>query len=181
MLQQEFWTIFQEVSTKMKVLIDWDNPNLDYMYAFKRGIKLILYSMCVLFHLRPKFLEDIYLETDKHIETIMKLNEMLGVETVFGIRDVVSDAKPYIINYLKEYNKDVRKHVHIGKYGPNRIRTWNPPLTQSIDTWDFEIKYYNGILQPLKEGELPIWHIDRPYRLSTYIKFVYEMKNREKV
>jgi hypothetical protein len=110
----------------------------------------------------------------------MKLNEMLGVETVFGIRDVVSDAKPYMVDYLKEHGQDVRKHVHIGKHGPNRIRTWEPPLTQSMDTWHFDVDYYDGHPPTLKEGELPIWHIDRPYRFGTYIDFIYEMKQKEK-
>jgi hypothetical protein len=165
----------------MKVLFDWDLPELDMKYCFSRGIKLVLFSFCTFLHLRPKFLEDIYLETDEYAKALIKLNEMLGVETVFGIRDVVSDAKPYMVNYLKDHNQDVRKHIHIGKHGPDRIRTWEPPLTQSMDTWDFEIKYYNGILQPLKDGELPLWHIDRPYRLQTYINFVYEMKNKERV
>jgi hypothetical protein len=49
-----------------------------------------------------------------------------------------------------------------------------------VDTWDFEIKYYNGIKQELKEGELPVWHVDRPYRLVTYINFIYEMKGEKK-
>lgn len=49
-----------------------------------------------------------------------------------------------------------------------------------MDSWDFEIKYFNGIKQPLKPGELPVWHIDRPYRIGTYINFIYEMKELEK-
>jgi hypothetical protein len=164
----------------MKVLFDWDLPSLDYMYTLKRGIKLIIYSVCCVLHLRPKFLDDIYIETDKNAIAIMKLNEMLGVETVFGIRDVVSDAKPYMVDYLKEHGQDVRKHVHIGKHGPNRIRTWEPPLTQSMDTWHFDVDYYDGHPPTLKEGELPIWHIDRPYRFGTYVDFIYEMKQKEK-
>lgn len=164
----------------VKVLFDWDNPDLDYVYALKRGIKLIVFSVCRPLGIRFKYIEEIYTETDRHAKTIAKLNEMLGVETVFGIRDIVSDAKPNVVKYLKDSGQDVRRHVHIGFRGPDRKRLWFPPLIQSMDTWHYEIQYFNGIRVKLKEGELPIWHIDRPYRLATYIDFIYEMKGEEK-
>jgi hypothetical protein len=161
----------------MKVLFDWDLPELDMKYCFSRGVKLILFSFCTFLHLRPKFLESIYLETDEYAKTLVILNEMLGVETVFGVRDVVIEAKPEMYEYLKKNARDVRVHRHIGKYGKDRKRTWEPPLNQSMDTWDFEIKYHNGIIQPLKEGELPVFHVDRPYRFSTYIRFIHDNRN----
>jgi len=164
----------------MKVLFDWDNPDLDYIYAMQRGIKPIVYSVCRVLHLRPKYVEEVYTETDKYVETVSKLNQMLGVETVFGIRDDVSKVKPRSVIYLREHEKDVRRHIHIGKRGPDRKRLWEPPLTQSMDTWHYDVDYYEGHKPILKEGELPIWHIDRPYRISTYIDFIYETKEKSK-
>lgn len=160
-----------------KVLFDWDNSDLDYIYAVQRGVKLIVYAVCKVLRLRPKYVEEIYTETDRYAEAVSKLNQMLGIETVFGIKDSVSKSKPRSVIYLKEHD-DVRRHIHIGKHGPSRQRLWEPPLTQSPDTWDFEIKYYKGLKPTLKEGELPVWHIDRPYRLATYISFVYETKEK---
>jgi hypothetical protein len=158
----------------LRVLFDWDNPDLEPLYAVRRGVKLVVYGLCKLLGLRPGYVEEVYTETDRYAETIAKLNRMLGVETVFGVKDNVSEAKPSSLEYLRSSGHDVRRHIHIGKHGSGRRRLWEPPLTQSMATWHFDEDYYQGVRVELKEGELPIWHVDRPYRLATYIDFLYE-------
>lgn len=158
----------------MKVLHDWDQPNLSGSYAIKRGIKLIIYGICKGIGVYPKYVEDIYRETDEYAVTLSRLDKLLGVEPIFGIQETVKYEKQETIDkYLSE--DDVRKHIHIGKASnPNRQRLWEPPLTQSKDTWHYDEDYYNGYEVALKEGELPVFHVDRPYRLQTYIKYLYE-------
>ena len=157
----------------MKILIDWDQPNLSGSYAIKRGIKLIAYGICKKLNLRPKFVDEIYRETDEYAITISRLNELLGIYTIYGIRDSVKYEKNPTIEQL--WKNDVRRHIHIGENNdPDRQRLWEPALNQSKDTWHYDDDYYNGHEVTLKEGELPIFHVDRPFRLQTYIKYLYE-------
>jgi hypothetical protein len=158
----------------MKVLFDWDDPDLEPLYALKRGVKLIVYAFCKFLGLRPKYVEEVYLETEEYAKAISKLNRMLGVETVFGIKDNVAEAKPSSLRYLRASGNDVRRHIHIGKYGSDRRRLWEPPLTQSMDTWHFDQDYHKGVKVELKRGELPIWHVDRPYWFISYVNFLDE-------
>ena len=164
----------------MKILFDWDDPDLNWVNSLKRGIELIVYGLCKPFGIRFKFIEEIYTETDKYVMTITKLNRLLGIDTIYGIRDCVSENKPHSVIFLKNSGQDVRRHIHIGKKGLDRQRLWEPSLTQSINTWHFAEDYHNGIKIKLKKGELPIFHIDRPYRLSTYIDFLYENRSELK-
>jgi hypothetical protein len=46
-----------------------------------------------------------------------------------------------------------------------------------MDTWDFDSDYHNGVEVKLKEGELPVFHVDLPYRLSTYIDYLYKHRS----
>jgi len=155
------------------MLIDWDQPNLSGSYAIKRGIKLIAYGICKKFGLKPKFVEEIYKETDEYAITLSRLNELLGIYTIYGIRDNVKYEKNPTIEQL--WKNDVRRHIHIGENNdPDRQRLWEPALNQSKDTWYYDEDYYNGHEVTLKEGELPVFHVDRPFRLQTYIKYLYE-------
>jgi hypothetical protein len=158
----------------MKVLIDWDQPNLSSIYAIKKGIKLITYGICKWLHIRPKFVEEIYRETDEYMLTLSRLNELIGVQTIFGVRDNVKAVKEEVINKLPPTD-DVRRHIHLGhNRDPNRQRLWEPALQQTKSTWHYDEDYYHGHEVTLKEGELPVFHVDRPYRLQTYIKYLYE-------
>jgi len=161
----------------MKVLFDWDQPHLSGLYAIKRGIKLIVFGICKTLKLRPTYVEEIYRETDDYAQALSQINELCGIQTIYGIRDHVRIEKSDTIEKLKEKN-DIRRHTHIGEApDPNRTRRWEPPLQQTKDTWYYDEDYYNGHEVPLKEGELPVFHVDRPYRLQTYIKFLYEHRS----
>ena len=156
----------------MKVLFDWDNPNLSGKWAIRQGIYLIVYG--VLKFLGVNFPREIANETDDYASTILKLNDMLGVETVIGIRDPVKAAKTRTVEKMVEAGCDVRRHIHIGKNSdPNRQRLWEPLLKQTPHTWHYDIDYVAGKPMNLLPGELPLWHFDRPYHLKNYIDFLY--------
>ena len=159
----------------MKVLHDWDDPYLGCRKAIYQGIKLILYGFCKWFMFKPKFLEDIYEERRRNLDAIIKLDKLVGVESIIGIRWIIYLHYPTIFKDLKKYDVDVREHIHIGgNKHPYRKREWIPELKQSKNTWHYDREYVKGIEPKLEEGELPIWHVDYPKFLSYYIDFLYE-------
>ena len=163
----------------MKVLFDWDSPNLSGKWAIRQGLYLIVYG--ALKFLGIGFPKEIANETDNYVSTILKLNDMLGVEMVIGIRDPVKTAKAETVKKLRDKGYDVRRHVHIGENSdPNRQRLWEPPLNQTPHTWRYDVDYIAGKHVKLLPGELPIWHFDRPYHLKNYIDFLYnELRKKE--
>ena len=111
------------------------------------------------------------------METLIKLNRIVGVHGIFGIRDQIKEKHGKAIEELQaKYGAEIRRHVHIGEIpDPERIRTWDPPLTQSQGTWSFDIKWARGERVVLKPGELAIFHVDRPHYLRHYIDYLFEM------
>jgi hypothetical protein len=167
--------------TKLKVLFDWDIPDLDPLWAIKRGIRLVLFGCFNLIHIKPWFLKDMYKETDEYAIALTKLNELLDVDMIYGIRDNVLEEKRPLIESFKNSGKDVRRHIHIGKKGSNRKRLWEPPLNQSMDTWHYDADWEKGKKVLLKEGELPIWHFSAPHRMVNYVDFLcYNLKEKKR-
>ena len=96
-----------------------------------------------------------------------------------GIRDKVQDHYPDIMKELRNYGVDVRTHIHIGEISvPNRKRTWKPLVGLehiSSNVWRYDFDYILNQRPKLKEGEIPIWHVDRSYSLKHYVDFLYEV------
>ena len=154
--------------------MDWDDPNIRGSWAIKKGVKLILYGILVLFRKTNWAPKEIMRETDDYAETMLKINDLLGIETVIGVRDSVKLAKIKTVEKMIEKGYDVRRHTHIGEPpDPNRQRLWDPPLHQTPHTWHYDIDYVAGNRVELLPGELPVWHIDRPHYLKHYIDFLY--------
>jgi hypothetical protein len=162
----------------MRVLHDWDDPYLNWKHATLIGFKYLFYAFCMIIGIRSKFNEDIHNELRNYAEILAKLDKLCGVESVFGIRDVVLKEFPEIIEILSNSDSDVRRHKHIGEdyVDPDRKRLWDPPLNQSPGTWHYDTEYVKGNKPLLKYGELPIWHVDRSYLLKHYIEFLYNVK-----
>jgi len=171
-----------EVSN-MKVLHDWDRLVIDGGWVKRRFISLLFYGLCAKFKFlrKIKYLQEnaekLEAEQIEYMLTLIKLNQLCGVKPIFGIRDEIRERYDKEINELAEkHDLDVRRHIHIGKdTDPDRKRTWNPPLTQSRDTWHFGTSWVNGNPVPLKPNELPIFHVDRPQYLKHYIDYLYEI------
>lgn len=168
----------------MKVLHDMDVARVPPFIAFKRGVKLILYSVFMCLGIRFRFIDDIYEEFRESADVIIKLDMLVGVDSVMGIKTEVKKIYPDIMEELREYGVDVREHIHIGDkkhrpFGwrqfsdPNRKRLWVPPLDQPKGTWGYDKDYIAGKLVMLKKGQLPIWHVGRPGWLKDYINFLY--------
>jgi len=142
-------------------------------------VKLFLYGIFKRLGFKPKFLDPIYNEVREYADTIIKLDKLVGVTPIMGIRDKVQDQFPDIMKELGEYGVDVRTHIHIGEPpDPNRIRTYEP-LTGlehiSSNVWHYDTDYVSNQRPTLKEGEIPIWHVDRPQFLKHYIDFLYKV------
>ena len=141
-------------------------------YILARKIPLL--NRISVFRENNKRLEDEKLE---YMETLIKLDKLAGVISVFGIRDIIRERYGKGIDELAaKYDVDVRRHIHIGTApDPDRQRVWDPPLIQSFDTWHFDRKWVKGIKTVLKPGELANFHIERPNELKNYIDYLYEM------
>ena len=167
----------------MKVLHDWDVLKIEGGWARRRALSLFLYWLARRFPLLQKIgwlrwnKEKVEYEQVRYMETLIKLNRIAGVHGIFGIRDqIIERHGEDIIELQIKYGAEIRRHVHIGK-SPDleRIRTWDPPLTQSPDTWHFDKDWAKGKKVILKPGELAIFHVDRPHYLTHYIDYLFEM------
>ena len=166
----------------MKVLHDWDRLWIDGGWARGRGISLLCYYLSRKF----KFLSWIkyfrenaeLLEAEKlaYMVTLIKLNKLSGVTTIFGIRDIIRTRHGKGIDELAiKYELDIRRHIHIGEPpDPDRERLWDPPLPQPRTIWHFDTRWIKGDNLVLGPGELPVWHVDFPYNLNHYIDYLYE-------
>ncbi len=173
----------------MKVLHDWDRPFTDLDYSFRRGIYLLLYVASNKFPLLKKIkfinkiVENIQHEKFLYLETLIRLDLLVDIEPVIGIRDIVYKEyfgllEDYIkaLNYIYDKKIDFRLHKHIGdKNDENRIRIWEPSLNQSKESWSYDVNYFKDKMTLLNKDELPIFHIDRPYALHRYIDWLYEV------
>ena len=147
----------------------------------------MVYSMSLrlpflnIFHAVLKNKLKIEKEKLEYMETLIKLDRIAGITPVFGIRDSVRERYGNRIDELeKSYRVDIRRHIHIGENSdPNRRRVWEPPLTQSRETWSFDSLFLQGKKVILKPGELPIFHIDQPRLIKVYIDYLFDERARK--
>lgn len=170
----------------MKVLHDWDHTFLPRSWALRRGISLVVYSMTLRFPILNRFpairRNTLKIENEKidYMETLIRLDRIAGITPVFGIRDSVRERYGDRINKLQtRYNVDIRRHIHIGENSdPKRERMWEPPLTQSRETWAFDSLFLQGKKVILKPGELPVFHIDQPRLIKVYIDYLFDEREQ---
>lgn len=157
----------------MKILHDYDSGGLSGSWALRRGISLIVYAIKRGLGLAPRGYE-----TDRYMETLIKLDKLCGVESIIGIRDTVSRVEPGLFAVAEGYGADVRNHIHIGANDdPNKRRLWEPPLEgMGIHAYHYEDAWITGDPVKLGSAELPVWHVDYPYRFGDYVDFLYACK-----
>ena len=167
----------------MKVLHDWDRLELSGRWALRRGVSLLLYALARKFNFlnRIKYfrknIKAIEAEKLAYMKTLIKLNTICGVRQIYGIRDIIKEEYGDEINALNlKYGLDIRRHIHIGENSdPNRIRMWIPPLYgQTRESWHFDTKFARGEKVVLKPEERPIFHVDHPYYLASYIDYLFK-------
>ena len=170
---------------KATILHDWDSATLSGRKALRRGVALVVYALSkwvswlnwwgrVKRSNRAIDRERLY-----YMQTLIRLDELLGEVPIFGIRGEVLDKHPEeILRLVKEYDVELRQHLHIGSPpDPTRERLWVPPLIQSMKSWTFERDYIAGRGE-LEEGDLPIFHVDNPENLRHYIAYLYEERKK---
>ncbi len=169
----------------MKILHNWDSLTIEGGWVRRRCISLLCYWFTRRFTFLQKIgwlrrnFENVRGEQLRYMETLIKLNRIVGVHGIFGIRDQIKKLHGKEIEELQaKYEIEIRRHVHIGGItDPERIRKWEPPLTQSPETWHFDVDWAKGKKVVLKTGELAIFHVDRPHYLHHYIDYLFEMIN----
>lgn len=167
----------------MKVLHDWDALGVGGRWALARAWTLFIYALSRGFRwlnqLRyfREVTEAMNSEQLDYMETLIRLDQLSGVVSIFGIRDCIREEYGDQIDELAiRYDVDVRRHVHVGETpDPNRIRAWEPPLTQSVRSWSFDTDWVNGEDPALEPGDLPVFHVDSPSHLRHYIRYLHEL------
>lgn len=161
---------------RLKVLHDWDEPYKSERRSLYRAAQLILYALSrkVSILRRLPIVRPVYDELYRNSLALAKLDRLLGVHGIFGIRDDVAERYPDILNEIRRY-AEVRRHVHFD-LPDRRMRKWEPPLNQSPATWHYDRKYVKGqrnVEGLLDRDELPIFHVDYPEFLSAYIDWLH--------
>lgn len=160
----------------MNVLHDWDNPYRSGRWCIRRGVQLILYGISKKIPLfrRLPMVEEVYGELYKNAITLAKLDRLVDVEGIFGVRDDVAEKFPTIGIEVVKYLGDFRRHIHIDH--PEEIRLWEPPLKCPRKVvWHYDQRYrdHGEKISMLKAGELPIFHVDYPNFVPLYIDWLY--------
>lgn len=119
----------------------------------------------------------------KYLDTLISLDNLSGVTPVLGIKNTIYDLYPDLDQELREKfgQIDIRVHVHVIEDFkiPQRRRLWIPPLTQTKATWRYDSDWSrHGRLTLLKAGELPVFHVDYPNYLGSYIEWLDAVLNR---
>lgn len=158
----------------MKVLHDYDNVKPFRSYAFRRGLRMVAYAISDKLGLGLFPMDD---ELESYMETLIKLDKLVGVEPIVGIRDKVLEAKPHLFQRSQSLGADTRRHFHVGADNdPKRVRGWDPPLTLSRAVHMYDREWVKGTAGKIGKGDVPIWHVDYPHLLPNYIDFLYRWK-----
>ncbi|MGD0177127.1 MAG: hypothetical protein ABSC50_09925 [Candidatus Bathyarchaeia archaeon] len=153
------------------VLHDFDNPYLSGNYAFRRGLKLIVYALSKKIPLLRRWVKDIYSETYSNCKTLAALDKLLGLDSKFGLKAEVLEAFPGLDKELAEMGFHIHKHAHISR---DDVR-WEPPLNVEKEAWFFDQNFH-------RSREIPghvrwaVFHADYPYLLPTYIDFLLQAR-----
>lgn len=169
-------------TSDLTVLHDWDDPSPNRRRGF---LVEAVFNLKVGLAVRFPFLREVFNEAYQdaclmkvnYLNTLLRLDELVGVTSIIGLKDDVVEEYPEILNVLRAGGVDVRLHYHIGKdfKDSNRKRTWDPPLNQPRYTWHYDTNWVNGKQELLKQSDTyPIWHVDHIQYLQNYIEFLHK-------
>lgn len=160
---------------KIRILHDFDTPHPRRSKAIRLGLKLIFYGLLNKINIKINFVDEIYDLARNELDLMIKLDKILGVCSIVGIKKEIETSYPNIFSELEKYNVDVREHFHEGdRLDPKRIRKWEPPLNLPIYNWNYDKLYVAGEKVMLNNTDIPIWHANG-FNLSNYINFLYNM------
>ena len=130
---------------KIRVLHDYDNPYPRRSTAIRLGVKLLLYGLLNKIGIKINFINEIYDLARQELDLMIKLDKIIGIYSIIGIKKGIELSYPSIFDELIKYDVDVRHHYHEGdRMDPKRIRRWEPPLDLPIYTWNYDKSYVSG-------------------------------------
>jgi len=156
----------------LKVLHDFDNPYLSGGYALKRGFQLILYALSRKMRFLRRFCKRIYEENVEYARTLNYLDQLLGIDSIFGINDRVQVVFPNLREELEGGGGRTVRHWHVSK---DEVH-WEPELNVPRSQWWYDREYSEG-KRTTKSGEWIVFHCDYPYLLPAYIRCIHELSN----
>jgi hypothetical protein len=156
--------------SELKVLHDFDNAYPSGNWALKRGMRLILYAASRRLPFLKRFCRDIYNENYDNAFTLLALNDIAGVEGLFGINDRVAATFPNLRKELDSLGARTIRHWHAGLNNPH----WEPELNIARSQWWFDQEYAAGKRTP-SAGEWILFHCDYPQLLPAYIRCLHEL------
>jgi hypothetical protein len=157
--------------SNVQVLHDFDNAYVSGKYAFKRGIRLILYAVSRKLGFLGRFCKDVYEENYRYTFTLFALDRLLGIDSVFGINDRVEETFPGLRKKLDDAGARTVRHWHVSR---DEVH-WDPELKVPSSQWWMDQEYARGTRSP-KPGEWLVFHCDYPYLLQAYIRCLYELR-----
>lgn len=156
--------------SELKILHDFDNAYPSGRWAFKRGLRFILYALSRRLPFLKRFCADIYGENYDNAFTLLALNDLVGVKALFGINDRVAAEFPNLRGELESLGARTIRHWHAGIDNPH----WDPELDISRSRWWFDQEYAAGKRTP-STGEWILFHCDYPHLLPAYIRCLHEL------
>ena len=160
----------------MKILHDYDNAYPSGRWALRRGCQLVLYALSRKFSFLRRYCEDVYDECFQYAETLARLDNLLGIRSIFAFKDGAFSRKDFkrlstVTELVSASGHEMRKHWHVSKVEVH----WEPELNIPRQDWWFDKNYAKQTVQRPK-GDYAVFHADYPELLGHYIRFLSEMK-----
>jgi hypothetical protein len=155
---------------ELKILHDFDNAYPSGRWALKRGLRLVLYAFSRFLPFLKHFCSDIYRENYDNAFTLLALNDLVGVEGLFGINDRVAAEFLNLRKELGSLGARTIRHWHAGTDAPR----WDPELDVSRRQWWFDQEYAAGKRTPSTDDWI-VFHCDYPHLLPAYISCLHEL------
>jgi hypothetical protein len=164
----------------MRIIHDWDFPINKPSTNLKISLWLfleILFGKHHWFqHRLPSYIQNIKLS---NALAMFELDNMFGVDAIWGLTDQVTTRYPTLLSLLERNNKRILHHYHDDKSTVGKGR-WVPQLDVSQDNMIYDRRYcVQGIQTLPSKDESVVWHIDHPNNLCHYIEFLQRCKEEK--
>jgi hypothetical protein len=153
------------------VLHDFDNPYVSGTWALRRGLALIIYALSRKLTFLRRFCRGMYQENYAYAKTLLALDQLLGIQGVFGINDHVEKEFPGLSKMLAVRGARTVRHWHVSK---DEVH-WEPELNVPRTQWWFDQEYVQGQHSP-KPDEWIVFHCDYPHLLPYYVRCLHELR-----
>lgn len=98
---------------------------------------------------------------------LAKLDELVGLESHFGIKDEVLNAFPTLASEIRNHGFQVHRHFHFSKESVG----WDPELDVQRESWFFDQLYSRDRNVPDTVSWV-VFHADYPFLIGAYVDFL---------